>query len=321
MNDQRNRGGLKTRVAAIQLDAVVGQLDHNMAEAERLADQAGREGAEWIILPEFFTTGMAFDERLASQALPADGAATALLSAIARRHGAKVGGSFLCHDETGEVHNAFLLVGSDGEVLGRHDKDLPTMWENCFYARGSDAGLIATDDAEVGVAMCWELIRSQTAVRLRGRAELVVGGSCWWSVPAWRPRAVFDRMEQSNRINATEAAQSFAQLVGAPVIHAAHCGTIQCPLPLFPLDYRGFAEGGTAIFGADGEAIAFRAREDGAGIASGEVTIGSQTPVESVPDRYWLCRRGIVPEFAWKYQRAHGRRWYAKHRARQLPSA
>src|SRR5688500_9188558 len=112
------------------MEAQLADVDANLAACERLGDEAGRAGAEAIVLPEFFTTGIGFDERLAGAALPPDGAAIVLLRSLATRHGALVGGSFLCRDDDGEVRNAFLLATADGEIAGRHDKDLPTMWEN-----------------------------------------------------------------------------------------------------------------------------------------------------------------------------------------------
>ena len=42
---------------------------------------------------------------------------------------------------------------------------------------------IATFYGPVGVALCWELIRAKTVKRLHGKVKLVVGGSCWWTLP------------------------------------------------------------------------------------------------------------------------------------------
>ncbi|HTA05214.1 MAG TPA: carbon-nitrogen hydrolase family protein, partial [Solirubrobacteraceae bacterium] len=99
------------KVAAIQLEPVIGDVDANLASCERLADEAGTAGAEWILLPEFFTTGMGFHPELADKSLSPDGPACDLLLRLADRHGAKVGGSFLCRDDDGEVRNAFFLAG------------------------------------------------------------------------------------------------------------------------------------------------------------------------------------------------------------------
>ena len=186
------------RAAAVQLVPIIGDVAANLEACERLGDQAGAAGAEWILLPEFFTTGIAFREELAGAAVAPDGAATALLRGLAARHGAHVGGSFLCRDPDGHVRNAFFLAGPDGRLLGRHDKDLPTMWENAFYIGGDDDGIIETDDITVGAAVCWEFMRTQTAERLRGRVDLVVGGSGWWSIPEWPPKPVFRRLEAAN---------------------------------------------------------------------------------------------------------------------------
>jgi predicted amidohydrolase len=52
------------RVAAIQMQAKVGAVASNLSHAESLVREAFRGGAEWVILPEFFTTAGAFNARL-----------------------------------------------------------------------------------------------------------------------------------------------------------------------------------------------------------------------------------------------------------------
>ena len=303
------------RAAAIQLEPVLADVAANLEACERLAGDAAAAGADWIALPEFFTTGAAFREELAGAALAPDGAATDLLRDLAVRHGATVGGSFLCRDPDGEVRNAYFLVGPDGQVLGRHDKDLPTMWENALYVGGHDDGVIDAGPLTAGAAVCWEFMRSQTARRLRGRVDVVIGGSCWWSIPEWPPRRVSRRMEAANARTAGRVAESFARLVGAPVIHAAHAGPFECPLPWTPVRYRGFFEGGALIAAADGRVLARRERAEGAGFVVADVEAGRSAPLDEVPDRYWLHRRGFVPAAMWTLQRIHGRRWYERHTA------
>jgi predicted amidohydrolase len=300
------------RVAAVQLEAVLADVDANLAACERLATQAGERGAEVIALPEFFTTGIGFDERLTSATLPVNGAASELLTSLAARYGALVGGSFLCRCSDGNVRNSYLLAGPGG-ILGRHDKDLPTMWENAFYVGGEDDGVLDAGSHEVGVAMCWELMRSGTARRLRGHVDLVMAGSGWWSIPQWTPTAVFRRWELDNEFTARSAAADFARYVGAPVVHAAHAGRLECAMPWTPARYRGHFEGATLIADANGTVLAERDHRDGEGIVLAEVEIGRQRPVSPVPDDFWLHRRGPMGTLAWNYQRAHGRRWYRAH--------
>ncbi|MEV0671384.1 carbon-nitrogen hydrolase family protein [Mycobacterium sp. NPDC050441] len=305
---------MQTLAAAVQLEAVLGDVSANLSASERLADEAGRAGAKIIALPEFFTTGIGFVAELTDAALPPDGEATALLCALAHRHQALVGGSFLCRDPDGHVRNAYVAAGPNG-VLGRHDKDLPTMWENAFYIGGHDDGVIPNGDYQVGAAVCWELMRTGTVRRLRSRVDLVMTGSGWWSVPEWHPRAVFDRWERDNSATARTAAASFAKYVGAPVLHAAHAGELKCPMPWLPVAYEGHFEGSTLIADASGVIVAERRADEGEGVVLGEIEIGRRTPSLEPPAGYWLHSRGALASVTWNYQRWHGRRWYRHHMA------
>jgi predicted amidohydrolase len=303
------------RVAAIQLEARVADVEANLEMCERLADDAGRQGAEAIALPEFFSTGIGFVPELAAASLPVDGAATELLTRLAERHGALVGGSFLCRGEDGEVRNTYLLARPDGSLAGRHDKDLPTMWENSFYIGGDDDGVLDCGEGlTVGVALCWELMRTQTVRRLAGRVDLVMGGSGWWSIPeSWGPPAVMRRLEARNAATARASAETFSQFVGAPVVHASHAGALRCATPWSPLPYDGHFEGATLVTSADGELLAFRHWREGEGVVIADVEPSRRTPTHPAPDRFWLHRRGAIPALAWNLQRAHGRRWYQRH--------
>ena len=301
------------RIAAVQLEPVLGDVAENLRRCRALGDEAGAAGAEWILLPEFFTTGMGFVEAIADAALPPDGAGTQLLQELALRHDAVVGGSFICRDGDGHNRNAWFLVAPDGRVLGRHDKDIPTMWENCFYVGGGDDGVIVADGIAVGVAMCWEFMRTQTVRRLRGRVDLIVGGSAWWSIPAWSP-AVTRRLEAVNARTAASIAPAMTRAVGAPVAHAAHCGQVRCPMPLLPgLAYRGHYQGGACVVDGHGGVLAWRGAGDGPGVAIAEVQLGRTAPTLEAGEGFWLHPRGILPAATWTYQNAYGRRWYRRH--------
>src|SRR4051794_29183200 len=102
---------LPMRVAAVQLEPVVADVEANLERCAALAREA--LGASLVVLPEFLTTGMAFDPRLADCAVTqADGAA--YLVELARSLDAMVGGSFICRDADGENRNTYLLVSPDG---------------------------------------------------------------------------------------------------------------------------------------------------------------------------------------------------------------
>ena len=297
----------------MQLEVALADVPANLVASESIAREAARDGAEAIALPEFFTTGAVFLPELAGAALAPDGAATEMLLRVAREEGVLIGGSFLCRDPDGEVRNAYLLAGPDG-VLGRHDKDLPTMWENALYVGGDDDGVIEAGELTVGAAVCSEFMRSATARRLRGRVDLVLGGSNWWTVPRWPSAGYTRRAEQANAALAARAPRLFGRYVGAPVVHAAIAGSFECPMPELPaITYRGAFQGGAQIADADGRVLARREGNEGTGYVIAEVEARRTQPLDPVPEDFWLYRRGALSTVAWNTQRVFGRRWYARH--------
>ena len=303
------------KVAAIQLATKIGDSNTNIASCERLALLAIKETACWIALPEFFTTGVSWNPKIVEAIQNIDGTAAIFMRDFSAKHQVVLGGSFLCRLSDGSVRNRYQCY-VNGSLLGQHDKDLPTMWENYFYECGdsNDSGIIGTyDNTRIGAAVCWEFMRTMTARRLRNQVDVIMGGSCWWSIPTNFPGMLQRLWEPANNHCSLAAIQDSARLIGAPVIHAAHCGEIECPMPGLPIKYRGYFEGNAAIVDASGQVLAHRSTSEGEGIVCAEISMGAQATTEEIPHRYWLRNRGFLPAFAWHHQRLLGRRWYKRN--------
>lgn len=297
------------KVAAVQMRARLGAVETNLAAAQGLVEEGFRHGAEWVVLPEFFTSGVAFAPAMRDAWLPLDGPALALLRRLARRHGGVVGGSFLARDG-GDCFNAFCLVCPDGSYQ-RHDKDIPTLWEHGYYVGGSDDGVLAAPIGPVGAALCWELIRTQTARRLRGRVSLLLAGSCWWDFPL--PVQARYRDEQQRLVDMLrDAPAAMARMLGVPVVHAAHAGEFEglVPGPAARL-YRSRYLGQTQIVSARGEVLA---RLDGGdeGVIVAEVDPAAiPRPSQEIPDGFWTATPPDVTLAQLEPMRALGQAHYA----------
>lgn len=278
---------LTLNVAAIQMNPKLADVDANLAQAHQLLKEAARRGARWILLPEMFTTAAAFHEDMIKASRPVDGAPARLLRDVARESNAVVGGSFLAQDRDG-VHNSFLLAFPDGAVH-RHDKDLPTYWETCYYQGGRDDGVLETSEGPVGVALCWEMVRSDTAKRLLGKVKMLLAGSTWWTLPEEAPsdhplRAVNLEMLQ-------QAPSRLARMLGVPVAHASHAGPFagfdSPELPDVP--YRSAYLGETAIIDHRGRQLARLGLAQGAGVITADIVIpDNPAPTQGIPERFWL---------------------------------
>jgi len=299
------------RVAAVQMRAQVGAVARNLASAEALAREAFRQGARWVILPEFFPSAVAFTPAMLAAWQPLEGPALDLMRRLAREHDGVVGGSFIARSG-GDCFNSFLLVFPDGLTF-RHDKDEPTMWENSYYTGGSDDGVLETPVGPVGVALCWELVRSRTARRLQGRVDAVVGGSCWWDLRL--PVAPEYAGDQERLIGLLRNAPGhLARMLGVPVVHASHAGEFEGLTPgNESVPYVSRYLGEAQIVDGGGRVLARMACEDGEGVITAEIepgrTAGATAPI---PEAFWTGELPPMALKAWERLNPLGRQYYAE---------
>ncbi|KAF1021143.1 MAG: Deaminated glutathione amidase [Paracidovorax wautersii] len=149
-------------------------VSDNLAAARRLVDQAARQGAELVVLPEYFCLlGQRDTDKLAVQETLGEGPIQVALADMARASGVWLIGGTLpvaTGDDAQRVFNTTLAFDPQGQPIGRYDKI------HLFrFARGSEsydesrvlrAGrqpqvLTVTDragrDWRVGLSICYDL--------------------------------------------------------------------------------------------------------------------------------------------------------------------
>lgn len=112
------------RVAAIQTVTGV-SLDANLERAGALIDKAARDGAELVLLPEYFCMmGMKESDKVAIRERDGDGRIQRFLADTARRHRIwLVGGTLpMWCDDDARVYNTSLAFDPRGERVARYDK-------------------------------------------------------------------------------------------------------------------------------------------------------------------------------------------------------
>jgi predicted amidohydrolase len=334
-------GKRRVRVAAVQMHASLGEVEANLDKAERWARRALREGARWVVLPEFFTTGIAYHPtRLLNAYRPLDGPPMQLLKSLAKDGQAYVAGSFLAR--TGEdVFDTFVLATPNGETF-THDRDFPTSdFEASVFAGGEDdefvkalarRGVVAEPVAPIpgragndknavfsleggstiGAALCWELSRYRTARRLTGRVDLILACSSW---PFSAPNVDISRPSRSSEpdmrpfARISELPRRVARMVGAPVIHANLVGET------WNLGPRGdgvmrFA-GESQIVDGSGQTLARRRYGEGEGLVIAEIEMGRVPPTEKIStDDFWTPEFPQVFHEHWGTRGASGRATY-----------
>ena len=298
------------KVAAVQMKAELGNVKVNLKSAERLARSAFKEGAEMVILPEFFTSAVCFHPKMLDVVRPINGKPIQLLNKLAKEYNGIIGGSFIAL-RGDESYNTFVLAFPDGANYF-HDKDQPTMWENCYYIGGTDDGILETNIGNIGSVLCWEFVRSRTALRLINRVDLVVGGSCWWSLPEQPLLGTPSEIRDKSLETMIETPPKFARMLGVHVIHAAHAGEFTGEMPLMPdFQYKSYYVGETQIVEGNGNILARMKREDGEGYIMADIDINKKwNPSEEIPDRFWIPDMPTELNQAWKMLNTHGESYY-----------
>ncbi len=294
-------------VAALLMDTALGEVEHNLFAAKRLVTAAAKQGAELIVLPEFFNSCMGFSPKMLSVARWDEHTLTAMTE-WSQELNVVVCGSFLSFCGS-DVTNRFAMVFPDGQTFF-HCKDIPTQFENCYYINGDENNILHTPLGDIGVALCWEMLRYDTARRLVNNVDFIVAGSCWWDLPEDAPPDS-DQLRNYNQTLARDTPCAFANLIGVPLIHAAHCSkTVSYRFPDASHVQCRQMVGAAQICDADGNAAARRSFTEGEGLVLHNISPRKNRRVTIHEDKYWIADLPEVYTKAWERNNALGRIYY-----------
>jgi predicted amidohydrolase len=170
------------RIAAAQFDPRLNDPARNTARVASLLEQAAREGAALVVLPECALTGYTFAslDEARQAALPADGDAIRAVAGQCRALGLHaVLGTLLLQGD--DVLNAALLIGPGGLIGAYHKAHLPFCGADRYIRRG-DTGFPVFDTplGRIGMLICYDLRfpEAARALALRG-ADLIALPTNW----------------------------------------------------------------------------------------------------------------------------------------------
>ena len=155
------------RIAAVQMVSTT-QVDANCDAARRLVGQAARDGAQLVVLPEYFCLmGRHDGDKLAIAEAPGSGPIQSMLSELAGEHRIwLVGGTLpLRTDDPERVLNSNAVYAPDGRLAARYDKIHLFRYDNgrerydegCAIRAGSQTQTVQAGDVRVGLSVCYDL--------------------------------------------------------------------------------------------------------------------------------------------------------------------
>lgn len=181
------------RVAVIQFDPQIG-LEHcksNLCQGLQLAEQAVREGANLIVLPELANTGYTFTSRAEAYAHAEtleDGPSLNAWSAFAREHHVYLVAGFAERDDL-KLYDSAVLFGPEG-LLGHYRKAHLWNQEKLWFTPG-DLGfpVFETPIGRIGLLICWDIWFPEVPRLLAQQgADIICSLNNW----VWTPPPLFD---------------------------------------------------------------------------------------------------------------------------------
>jgi N-carbamoylputrescine amidase len=177
------------RVGLVQM-AMSLDLEENLASAANKVEEAAKDGAEVVCLPELFRSPyfcQREDAALFDLAEPVPGPSTNTFSALAQRTGVAVVVPIFERRAPGLYHNSAAVIDNTGRVLGLYRKmhipDDPCFYEKFYFTPG-DLGFrtFDTHTARIGTLICWDQWYPEGArlTALQGAAILFYPTAIGW---------------------------------------------------------------------------------------------------------------------------------------------
>jgi predicted amidohydrolase len=189
------------RAAAAQTLARLGDIAHNIELSTRLVEEAVRQGAELVVLPECMDTGYLFDSadhcRALAERVP-DGAFVSAMAALARKYAIFIASGITEWDPArGRIFNSGIMLDRKGEVaIHYHKQFLATHDQNWFSFGERGCPVVDTDLGRIGLLICFdgripEIARS---LALQG-AEIIVDMANFFAMDQaemWGPARAYE---------------------------------------------------------------------------------------------------------------------------------
>ncbi len=172
------------KVATVSYRPTVGAdspegIDRLLKEASLYVERSARMGADLVAFTEVYPQLGLKDPF--HHAEPVDGGTLPRARELAKSHRLYIVWPRVEYDPDRGLRNTSILIGRDGEVVGRYDKMFPTVGElEKGIVPGTEAPCFETDFGRVGLMICFDLnFREVHESLARGKPDLVVFSSMY----------------------------------------------------------------------------------------------------------------------------------------------
>ncbi|TWU45738.1 N-carbamoyl-D-amino acid hydrolase [Novipirellula aureliae] len=179
-------------IACVQTDIAFADFDENKKRVFRAIEEAGKQNADLVVMPECMLCGYAYESRRSAleQAITDENDAFKQIAEAAQKANLHITLGFL-EKQGDQLFNASVLVGASG-VVGKYRKiHLPHLGVDRFVDRGDIPYTVyQADDVRIGMAICYDssFPEPMRVLGLAGADVIALGTN--WPVTAMRTAEV-----------------------------------------------------------------------------------------------------------------------------------
>ena len=147
------------KVICIQMDMLLGKPEENFTHAEHLIEEAAKQGADVLVLPETWNTGF-FPKEGLQDLCDRDGSRTqAVIGALAAQYGVNIVAGSISNLRHGKVYNTAMVFDRAGKCAASYDKThlFTPLGEDRYYTPGSSLCRFTLDGVNCGLITCYDI--------------------------------------------------------------------------------------------------------------------------------------------------------------------
>ena len=169
------------RLALVQMNSKAGARDENVERASHFVSRAAADGANFVVLPEFFNCEyfpQFRDYQYMDYAEPDTGPTTRRMRALAQESKLWIVSTIFELARPGLYYDTAMLINPQGEIVGKYRKVHPAALlslEKIYFRGGSSFPVFKVGEWTVGISICYDNLFPESCRCLAlGGAELIV---------------------------------------------------------------------------------------------------------------------------------------------------
>jgi N-carbamoylputrescine amidase len=208
------------RVAAVQMQSRLGCIADNLEHASPLVEQAARQGAQLVVLPELAASGYSLSSHVWQAAETYDGPTLFWLRNISAKLGLYVGIGFV-EAEGKDFYNSYAIGAPDGQIAGVVRKSNP---EVNIFRPDEGPHVIATPLARIGIGICADNLFVANLIRMQQYSADLLLMPHAAPLPFKVGGPIKEEDLPEGRLSMSTMAPAFAQRIGLPTVFVNQVG-------------------------------------------------------------------------------------------------